>query len=65
MPVVADGNDIVVRDKNGSYKVDIPILQPGVDEDGGDPMVGVENGGVHTALDHDGGISAVDKESMC
>lgn len=63
VPVAPDGGDIVVRDKNGSYKVDIPVLQPGEDEDGGDPMEGVEGGG-HPGIDHDGGMSGVEKESM-
>ncbi|WEW61894.1 hypothetical protein PRK78_007392 [Emydomyces testavorans] len=65
---IPDGSDIVVRDKNGSYKVDIPVLLPEAlgkdadDEGGGGPMEGVEGGGA-TGVDHEGDISGADKES--
>ena len=40
----ADDGEIVVKDKNGSYKLDIPVLPPMVNEDG-DEMEGIEGGG--------------------
>ncbi|KAL3455701.1 hypothetical protein BJX64DRAFT_58276 [Aspergillus heterothallicus] len=39
-----DDGEIVVKDKNGGYRLDIPILPPIVGEDG-DEMEGIENGG--------------------
>ncbi|KAL2815883.1 hypothetical protein BJX63DRAFT_151405 [Aspergillus granulosus] len=39
-----DDGEIVVKDKNGGYKLDIPILPPIVGEDG-DEMEGIEAGG--------------------
>ncbi|KAL4898485.1 hypothetical protein BDV59DRAFT_197389 [Aspergillus ambiguus] len=39
-----DTGDIVVRDKNGGYKLDVPILPPIVGEDG-EEMEGVEDSG--------------------
>ncbi|KAL4944719.1 hypothetical protein BDV06DRAFT_220011 [Aspergillus oleicola] len=39
----ADDGEIVVKDKNGSYKLDIPVLPPMVNEDG-DEMEGIEGG---------------------
>ncbi|PYH48280.1 uncharacterized protein BP01DRAFT_179863 [Aspergillus saccharolyticus JOP 1030-1] len=38
---LVDNGEIVVRDKNGSYKIDIPIL-PAVVSEGGDEMEGIE-----------------------
>lgn len=39
-------NDIVARDRNGQYQVDVPMLPPNTDEDGeddtSDPMEGIE-----------------------
>ncbi|EAS37272.3 uncharacterized protein CIMG_02626 [Coccidioides immitis RS] len=64
-----DEGDIVARDKNGTYKVDVPILQPGSlgegagDEDADEVMEAVESVG-HTGLEHDGGISCADKEKI-
>ena len=65
-----DNGDIVARDKNGCYQVDIPILPPsmfGEDAEGGDLMEGIEqNGGGHVPeLVGDGSqISGIAKESM-
>ncbi|KAB8256023.1 hypothetical protein BDV32DRAFT_106166 [Aspergillus pseudonomiae] len=42
-PSIADGEEIVVKDKNGDYKLDIPVLPPAVGEDG-DEMEGMEGG---------------------
>ncbi|KAG2417219.1 hypothetical protein HFD88_008438 [Aspergillus terreus] len=39
-----DTGEIVVRDKNGGYKLDVPVLPPVVGEDG-DEMEGVEGSG--------------------
>ncbi|KAL4782297.1 hypothetical protein BJX76DRAFT_349503 [Aspergillus varians] len=41
-----DDGEIVVKDKNGSYKLEIPVLPPivGADADG-DEMEGIERGG--------------------
>ncbi|KAL2855521.1 hypothetical protein BJY01DRAFT_3583 [Aspergillus pseudoustus] len=38
-----DDGEIVVKDKNGGYKLDIPVLPPIVGEDG-DEMEGIEGG---------------------
>ncbi|EAW08618.1 uncharacterized protein ACLA_095510 [Aspergillus clavatus NRRL 1] len=40
-----DNGDIVVRDKNGGYKLDMPILPPLVGGEDGDGMDGVDEGG--------------------
>jgi hypothetical protein len=42
-----DNGDIVARDKNGGYKVDIPMLPPGMMGDDADEggMEGIEDGG--------------------
>lgn len=39
-----DDNEIVVKDKNGSYKLEIPVLPPIMGDDG-DDMEGIEAGG--------------------
>ncbi|OJJ52594.1 hypothetical protein ASPSYDRAFT_574763 [Aspergillus sydowii CBS 593.65] len=39
-----DDNEIVVKDKNGSYKLEIPVLPP-ITGDDGDDMEGIEAGG--------------------
>ncbi|KKK22456.1 hypothetical protein P175DRAFT_0534457 [Aspergillus ochraceoroseus IBT 24754] len=39
-----DNGEIVVKDKNGGYKLDIPVLPPLVGEDG-EEMEGIEGGG--------------------
>ncbi|KAE8361591.1 hypothetical protein BDV27DRAFT_147719 [Aspergillus caelatus] len=41
---MVDGGEIVVKDKNGDYKLDIPVLPPAVGEDNGDEMEGIEGG---------------------
>ncbi|KAL4926509.1 uncharacterized protein BDV17DRAFT_293504 [Aspergillus undulatus] len=38
-----DDGEIVVKDKNGSYKLDIPVLPPMISEDG-EEMEGIEGG---------------------
>lgn len=38
-------NDIVARDRNGQYQVEVPVLPPSTDEgedDNSDPMEGIE-----------------------
>ncbi|PWY83043.1 hypothetical protein BO70DRAFT_429100 [Aspergillus heteromorphus CBS 117.55] len=59
-----DNGEIVVKDKNGSYKLDIPVLPPLVGEDG-DEMEGIEGSG---AMAGNGsgqtGMSGSEKEKM-
>lgn len=68
-----DNGDIVVKDKNGGYRLDIPVLSPMMTGEEGDevPMEGVEEGrpsagsggtGVGSVSDTD--ISGREKESM-
>jgi len=66
-----DNGEIVVRDKNGGYKLDIPILPPVLagDDGDGDAMEGVEDGRPSTGSGATGGsedteISGREKESM-
>ncbi|KAL2862993.1 uncharacterized protein BJX67DRAFT_272707 [Aspergillus lucknowensis] len=40
----ADDGEIVIKDKNGGYKLDIPVLPPIIGEEG-DEMEGIEGGG--------------------
>ncbi|KAE8146417.1 hypothetical protein BDV25DRAFT_51433 [Aspergillus avenaceus] len=39
-----DGGEIVVKDKNGGYKLDIPVLPPVVGEEDGDAIEDMEDG---------------------
>ncbi|PLB49517.1 hypothetical protein P170DRAFT_475807 [Aspergillus steynii IBT 23096] len=41
-----DNGEIVTRDKNGGYKLDIPVLPPIAGQEGEDEMEGVEGGGM-------------------
>lgn len=41
---MVDGGEIVVKDKNGDYKLDIPVLPPATGEEDGDEMEGIEGG---------------------
>lgn len=62
-----DNGDIVPRDKNGCYKLDIPILPPAVFEaaGGGDSMEGIEHsGGAEIPVEEGGELAGRDKESM-
>lgn len=62
-----DNGDIVPRDKNGCYKLDIPVLPPAVFEeaDGGDSMEGIEHsGGAEIPVEEGGELAGRDKESM-
>ncbi|OGM41596.1 hypothetical protein ABOM_008768 [Aspergillus bombycis] len=43
-PGLVDGGEIVVKDKNGDYKLDIPVLPPAVAREDGDEMEGMEGG---------------------
>lgn len=56
----ADNADIVVRDSNGGYRIDVPILPPGIagDDGNGGGMEGIES------AEDDGKISEREKESM-
>ncbi|KAL3479435.1 hypothetical protein BJX99DRAFT_70565 [Aspergillus californicus] len=66
-----DNGEIVVKDKNGGYKLDIPVLPPIVGEDG-DEMEGIEGGAtggsstVATGADpaEQGGMTEREKEKM-
>jgi hypothetical protein len=66
-----DDGEIVVKDKNGSFTLDIPVLPPILGEDE-DEMEGIETegtGGDSTAatgaeLTGQGGMSGRQKESM-
>ncbi|PYH98904.1 hypothetical protein BO71DRAFT_13913 [Aspergillus ellipticus CBS 707.79] len=62
-----DNGEIVVRDKNGGYKLDIPVLPPLVGEDGYE-LEGIEGGaGSGTMAGNAGGqtdISVREKEKM-
>jgi len=54
-----DNGDIVVRDKNGAYKVDVPMLPPrliGDDADEGG-MEGIEGGGQSGGAAGSGGVA--------
>jgi hypothetical protein len=64
-----DDGEIVVKDKNGGYKLDIPVLPPIVGEDG-EEMEGMESGGAgnsatanNEADSGQGGMSGREKES--
>ncbi|KAF3483615.1 uncharacterized protein GIQ15_02939 [Arthroderma uncinatum] len=63
-----DSGDIVARDKNGCYKVDIPILPPGVfgeEGEGGDSMEGIEHsGGAEMPIEEGGELAGRDKEKI-
>ncbi|KAL2216914.1 hypothetical protein M432DRAFT_633376 [Thermoascus aurantiacus ATCC 26904] len=66
-----DNGEIVVRDKNGGYKLDIPILPPVLagDDGDGDAMEGVEDGRPSTGSGATGGsedteISGREKEKI-
>lgn len=70
-----DSREIVPRDQNGNYKLDIPALPPVMLEDEGDesPMDGMEDGQPGTAgsgntgmtnSGMDGELGSRDKESM-
>jgi hypothetical protein len=58
-PAATDNSDIVVRDKNGSYRIDVPILPPGelADDENDGGLDGI-NG-----ADGDGKMSGREKES--
>ncbi|KAL3495664.1 hypothetical protein BJX62DRAFT_175994 [Aspergillus germanicus] len=65
-----DDGEIVVKDKNGGYKLDIPVLPPIVGEDG-EEMEGMESGGAgnsatanNEADSGQGGMSGREKEKM-
>ncbi|RLL94520.1 hypothetical protein CFD26_103400 [Aspergillus turcosus] len=55
-----DNGDIVVRDKNGGYKLDIPVLPPAITNDNGDGMDGLDEGGTSGGT----GSAAVDSASQ-
>ncbi|KAK2872081.1 hypothetical protein FQN49_002560 [Arthroderma sp. PD_2] len=63
-----DNGDIVARDKNGCYEVDIPMLPPGVfgeEVEGGDSMEGIEHsGGAEMAVEEGGELAGRDKEKI-
>ncbi|EFE36776.1 uncharacterized protein ARB_04302 [Trichophyton benhamiae CBS 112371] len=62
-----DNGDIVPRDKNGCYKLDIPVLPPAVFEegDGGDSMEGIEHsGGAEIPVEEGGELAGRDKEKI-
>lgn len=53
-----------MRDKNGGYKLDIPVLAPVVDQDGeGEEMEGVDGGGGGGG-GNEAEISGCEKQSM-
>ncbi|KAI1909374.1 hypothetical protein LOZ53_002575 [Ophidiomyces ophidiicola] len=65
---ISDGDDLVVRDKNGSYKIDMPMLQPGAlgemaSGENGNAMATI-GGDEHMGLGPDGGMTSVDKEKI-
>ncbi|GFF58085.1 hypothetical protein IFM46972_10995 [Aspergillus udagawae] len=55
-----DNGDIVVRDKNGGYKLDIPVLPPAITGEIGDGMDGLDEGGTSGGA----GATAVDSASQ-
>ncbi|KAL4877663.1 hypothetical protein BJY04DRAFT_221845 [Aspergillus karnatakaensis] len=63
----ADDGEIVVKDKNGTYNLDIPVLPP-VEGEEGDEMEGIEGGGSTTATGAEstgqGEMSGQDKERI-
>ncbi|EEP78286.1 predicted protein [Uncinocarpus reesii 1704] len=64
---IADEGDIVARDKNGSYRVDIPTLRLGAFGEGaadGDEVMEVVEGCGHAGIEHEDGMSSMDKSSV-
>lgn len=63
-----DNGEIVVKDKNGGYELDIPVLAPVLGSEDGDEMDGVEEAAVSsgpaTADSGESEISGREKESM-
>ncbi|GKZ27529.1 hypothetical protein AbraIFM66951_005502 [Aspergillus brasiliensis] len=57
-----DNGEIVVKDKNGSYKLDVPVLPPLVGEDG-EEMEGIEGVGDGSGA-AGGNLNAQEKEKM-
>ncbi|RAK96448.1 uncharacterized protein BO80DRAFT_468585 [Aspergillus ibericus CBS 121593] len=58
-----DNGEIVVKDKNGSYKLDIPVLPPLIGEDG-EEMEGIEDGGAGGGTSNGQAMSGREKEKM-
>ncbi|KAI9369787.1 hypothetical protein BJX61DRAFT_126342 [Aspergillus egyptiacus] len=52
LPAPVDDGEIVVKDKNGGYKLDIPVLPP-LEGENGDDMEGIEGGGSTAATGAD------------
>lgn len=66
-----DNGEIVVRDKNGGYELDIPMLPPTLESEDGDDVSGVDEarasggaGATGTDSTGDTEISGREKESM-
>lgn len=66
-----DNGEIVVRDKNGGYELDIPTLPPASESEDGDDVSGVNEarasggeGAAGTDFTGDTEISGREKESM-
>lgn len=53
-----DNGDIVVRDKNGGYKLDIPVLPPAITSENGDGMDGLDESGTSGGAGTTAGDSA-------
>ncbi|PWY71524.1 hypothetical protein BO94DRAFT_259012 [Aspergillus sclerotioniger CBS 115572] len=58
-----DNGEIVVKDKNGSYKLDIPVLPPLIGEEG-EEMEGMEEGGAGGGSSNGHAMSGREKEKM-
>ncbi|CAK42195.1 hypothetical protein ASPNIDRAFT_40315 [Aspergillus niger ATCC 1015] len=59
-----DNGEIVVKDKNGSYKLDVPVLPPLVGEDG-EEMEGIESVGAGDGAGAAGdNLTAQEKEKI-
>ncbi|KAL4801713.1 hypothetical protein BDV18DRAFT_72201 [Aspergillus unguis] len=59
----SDDGEIVVKDKNGGYSLDIPVLPPIVGEDG-DEMEGIEGAAETTDPTGQGEMSGREKEKI-
>ena len=59
---LVDNGEIVVKDKNGSYKLDIPVLPPLIGEDG-EELEGIEEGGAGGSSSNRQAMPGREKES--
>lgn len=58
-PLKTENKDIVVRDKNGGYKLEVPTLPPALVGEDGEELVELEDGGLDATE-----LTGQEKESM-